>query len=175
MLGCTCLRYQTKDNLTKAHAEERNIMNTAGTLMSSSDKFVIPKNMSNLSDSQIEMLSRVGLKLFFRMSKKWKVKQEDQLKLLDVYSRATLANWKRKIEEGDSVPLSKDKLYRLSLFAGIKKAIELLYPKEVWDSIVNEPSQELGMSMIDYMLQGNIEDIQKIRNFLDSRRGCDFG
>ena len=118
----------------------------------------------------------MGLKLFFALSEKWSLTREDQLILLGQNSRSTLNNWERKIGNNEDISLRSDTLERLSLIAGIRKGVELLYPQNRWDDYMREPNTEFGdVSLLDVMLKGTVGALYDARRYLDASRGAHFG
>lgn len=121
-------------------------------------------------------LGSAGLRLFFNLAELWELSKAQQLTLLGVSSRTTLNNWASKARSNDSVPVSKDTLERLSLIAGIRKAVEILYPVEVVNLIMKAPNKFFGgKTILDIMLQGKIGDLYDVRRYLDANRGAHFG
>jgi len=132
--------------------------------------------LSALDSEKRSNLGKVGLKLFFSLSERWELTQDQQLKLLGLSSRSTLHGYKKKVRNNEPVKLDVDALERLSLIAGIRKAVEVLYPKQRWDSYMNTPNREFGgASAKDMMLQGSMKSLYIVREYLDASRGGHFG
>lgn len=128
------------------------------------------------ADQTDDKLGRVGLKLFFYLAQAWGLKQTQQLTLLGLSSRTTLKNYRDKVAAGENVKLPLDLLERLSLLAGIRKAIEILYPKPRWDDYINSPNAAFsGYSPLEWMLQGRVAHLIDVRRYLDAQRGTHFG
>jgi len=132
--------------------------------------------IDKLQPSDELRLGTVGLKLFFNLTDQWKLKQAEQLTLLGLASRSTLQNWKSKTLSGEDIRLSKDTLERLSLIAGIRKGVELLFPQGRWIDYMNAPNREFGnMTPLQVMLGGRITALYQVRRYLDNSRGSHFG
>ncbi len=123
-----------------------------------------------------DQMGLVALKLFFAITDAWKLGEQQKLKLAGQSSRTTLRNWKQKVEAGAPVSLATDTLERLSLIAGIRKGVELLYPREEWDSYPHRPNSAFGgQTLIERMTAGRLIDLYEVRRYLDGERGAHFG
>lgn len=121
-------------------------------------------------------LGTVGLKLFFALAEQWGLSQEQQLTLLGQNSRTTLRNWREKIAAGETVRLSADTLERLSLIAGIRKGVEMLYPENRWNDYMRSANTAFGgETPLDRMLHGRVGNLYEVRRYLDGSRGAHFG
>ena len=133
----------------------------------------IPNLTQQASNSD---LSGAGLRLFFNLAELWSLSKAEQLILLGVSSRTTLNNWATKAKSNTAVSVSRDTLERLSLIAGIRKAVELLYPNDIANLIMKVPNKFFGdRTILDVMLQGNVGDLYDVRRYLDANRGAHFG
>lgn len=134
------------------------------------------KSFKSLDAHKAGSLGRVGLKAFFKLSELWKLKQEDQLVLLGNPSRSTLNTWRRKAQANENVKLPMDTVERLSLILGIRKGVEVIYPKERWNDYMRAPNRQFnGHSLLDVMLEGRVGSLYTARRFLDAARGAHFG
>lgn len=131
---------------------------------------------NTLKKPDIEKMSTVGLKLFFRLAEKWSLNKNEQIKLLGDPGRTTLHNWQSSIDRGDSVRLSKDTLERLSYITGIYKAIQILFEnRDNWNDWIRKPNSAFaGQSALAVMLGGNVVDLAIVRKYLDAQRGTDY-
>ena len=135
-----------------------------------------PKQVIHKTEISDEKLAQVGLKMFFRLTDTWKLSSSEQGVRLGVSSRQTILNRRKKAETSDGVRVSRDTLDRLSLFVGIRKAIEVLYPKDRWDSCMKAPNRRFGgQSPLDRMLEGSMKGLYDVREYLDAARGAHFG
>lgn len=136
-------------------------------------------NMQTVNTNSSEKtlrLSKVGLKLFFVLSEKWNLTQDHQLVLLGQSSRSTLKNWKDKIDSNADINLKPDTIERLSLIAGIRKGVEILYPENRWDDYMHQPNSAFdGDSLLEIMLAGSVGALYDARRYLDANRGAHFG
>ncbi|WP_301101520.1 MbcA/ParS/Xre antitoxin family protein [Propionivibrio sp.] len=117
-------------------------------------------------------LSAAGLKAFLNISSAWRLRTDDEIKLLGYPSRATYFNWKRNPEKAR---LGRDTLERISYILGIYKALQILLPDPVaadaWVKKTNTASLFGGQSALDRMLSGNVGDLFVVRQYLDAARG----
>lgn len=121
-------------------------------------------------------LGLVGLKLFFAICDAWGLNEQQKLKLAGQTSRTTLRNWKQKVQGQEPVNLAPDTLERLSLIAGIRKGVELLYPRDEWETYPHKPNALFGgQSLIERMTAGRLVDLYDVRRYLDAERGAHFG
>jgi len=71
-----------------------------------------------------------------------------------------------------TVQLSHEVLERISYILGIYKGLQILLPNPTAaDAWVNEPNSEVifgGKSALEKMLQGRIEDLATVRQYVDS-------
>ena len=133
-------------------------------------------SVNELNTEQRSRMAKVGLKLFFTLAEQWGLKQSEQLMLLGLDSRTTLNSWKTKASNETGVKLSKDALERLSLIAGIRKAVEMLLPRSRWVDYMRSANSDLGgLTPLDVMLTGRMEALYKVRRYLDASRGAHFG
>jgi hypothetical protein len=114
-------------------------------------------------------LTGPALRTFFRIAEAWKLKEQEQMRLLGLDSRATLQSWKR----GDVAAISKDALERISYVLGIYKGLQILLPKSA-DEWVRKPNNAPlfgGRSALDRMVSGNVADLYVVRQYVDAQRG----
>lgn len=132
--------------------------------------------LNRLQPNKKKQLGTVGLKLFFTLANQWGLSQEEQLSLLGLTSRTTLHNWKVRLEQGEELKLSLDTLERLSLIAGIRKGVEILYGPERWNDYMRSSNRAFGdQSPLDRMLMGKMGNLYEVRRYLDASRGAQFG
>jgi hypothetical protein len=113
----------------------------------------------------------VGLRAFFAIVEKWGLSYDEANALLGQPGKTTFYNWKK----GDvgQVVHGFDLATRISYVLGIFKSLELLYESpELADSWVRKPNDAFGgQSALDRMLAGQIADLARVREYLDSVRG----
>ena len=116
-----------------------------------------------------ERLSGPGLKAFFNIMARWRVRDEDARALLGGVSNGPFYEMKR--EHGRVVDM--DRLTRISLLVGIFKALRILHGEELADRWVHLPNKNpifAGQAPLAYMIQGGLLAMQVVRRLLDSRR-----
>ena len=125
----------------------------------------------DLSDQATrERLSKGGLKAFFNVVDKWKVKDEDARKLLGGVSNGTYYKYKKN---PDCV-LGQDALTRISFLIGIFKALNILHSESLANKWVQLPNSNRifnNFTPLEYMLRGGTPAMQMVRRLLDARRG----
>lgn len=112
-----------------------------------------------------------ALRTFFRIAEAWKIDNADQLALLGLRSRTTLATWRK----GEVGALSPDTLERLSYVFGIYKALQMLLPStEAADAWIRKPNTGPlfgGASALERLRAGKVADLFLVRQYLDAQRG----
>ena len=109
-----------------------------------------------------------ALEGFFGIAERWELTNDEQINLLGSPGRSTFFKWKK---EGGSLP--KDTEERVSHILSIYKCLEILFTNpthsEAWIRRSNKYFG--GKSALDVMLGGQVVDIYRVRQFLDSQRG----
>ncbi len=116
-----------------------------------------------------ERLSPTALRMFFRLIRHWKIRDEDARTLLGGISHGTFY----KLKQGTSGVLGQDQLIRISLLVGIFKALNILYSTELADEWVQLPNTNpmfAGQTPLAYLLKGQ-PAMMRVRQLLDARRG----
>ena len=114
-------------------------------------------------------LTGPALRTFFRIAEAWRLKEQEQMRLLGLDSRSTLQAWKR----GDVAAISKDALERISYVLGIYKGLSILLPQTA-DEWVRKPNAAPlfgGRSALERMVSGNVADLYVVRQYVDAQRG----
>lgn len=115
--------------------------------------------------AMVQAMQRAMIELFAR----WGVGAEDAAILLGGISSKTFRRWR----DGDYGRVSRDQADRMSLLLGVHKALRILYVDAArgyrWMSAANTIFG--GRSALDVMLRGGIDDIRRIRSYLDAARG----
>jgi uncharacterized protein (DUF2384 family) len=108
------------------------------------------------------------LAAFFALADVWKLTTDQQIVLLGGPARSTYFKWKK---EGGT--LSVDQEDRVSHLLSIYKALQVLFPEpERADAWLSRPHRFFGdRSAKDVMLGGRLEDIARVRDFVDAQRG----
>jgi hypothetical protein len=126
---------------------------------------IAPPPNGGYSPPQVEAMQRAVIQLFDR----WGVSDANAATLMGGISTKTFQRWKG----GQYGNPSRDQADRMSLLLGIHKALRIIYSDAArgyrWISAPNDLFD--GQSALDIMLRGGIEDIRRIRTYLDSVRG----
>ena len=121
--------------------------------------------------AQADALGGAGLRAFFNLAERWKLRVAEQRKLLGDPPESTFYKWKRKRDGA----LSRDTLERISYLLGIFKALAILFPQpdraDAWLRKPNAASTFGGKSALERMLSGNVADLFVVRQYLDAQRG----
>jgi hypothetical protein len=130
-----------------------------------------PSEAAPRSVARGDSLAGPGLRAFFNLAERWKLRVAEQRKLLGDPPESTFYKWKR---ERDGV-LSRDTLERISYLLGIFKALAILFPQaeraDAWLRKPNSAPTFGGRSALERMLSGNVADLYVVRSYLDAQRG----
>jgi Protein of unknown function (DUF2384) len=112
-----------------------------------------------------------GLRAFFEIKEKWRLSYEEAKTLLGQPGKSTYYSWQRG-QVGDVVH-RMDLAARISYVLGIFKALNEIYEQpELADGWVRRPNAVFGgQSALDRMLGGQVVDLARVREYLDSIRG----
>lgn len=116
-----------------------------------------------------ERLSAPGLKAFFNIMARWKVRDEDARLLLGGVSNGPFYEMKRR----PARVLDADRLTRISYLVGIFKALRILHSPTLADEWVHLPNRNPifgGGTPLAYMMRGGLPALQTVRRLLDARR-----
>ena len=134
--------------------------------MKGTDELVVGRALSR---DQRLALTLPALRAFFGIAKAWKLTTEEQLRILGLESRSTLARWRR----GEIRILGHEKLERISYVLGIFRAINTLLPvperANRWMRCPNGAAPFGGRSALERMLSGNVGDLYVVRSYLDNQ------
>jgi hypothetical protein len=113
----------------------------------------------------------VGIQAFFRIAEKWNLSNDEAIALLGCPSKSTFHTWKNG--NVGNIAHSFDLASRISYMLGIFKALEILYQRpEMADEWVRRPNKAFGgQSALDRMCAGQMVDLARVRDYLDSVRG----
>lgn len=110
--------------------------------------------------------------IFKLLGEEWELNNEQQMRLLGLGSRQTLANWKRAPA---AATMSRDLQERLSYLLGIYKSLRILFPDaslaKRWLFAPNANKAFGGRAPMERMLNGLVVDLAFVRQFLDYERG----
>lgn len=120
-----------------------------------------------------ERMASVAIELFFAITDQWQLTDAQRCVLAGMSTRSTLHKWRKSIDTGKAINLSKDTLERMSYIAGIYKAIQLLFSdSNQWANYIHKPNRDFGgASALERMLNGRVIDLADVRRYLDSWRG----
>jgi len=112
----------------------------------------------------------VGMRAFFAIMDKWGLSYDEASTLLGQPGKSTYYTWKRG--EVRNVVHGLDLASRISYLLGIFKSLEIIYDQpDLADSWVRKPNAAFGgQSALDRMLAGQIVDLARVREYLDSVR-----
>lgn len=119
--------------------------------------------------SERERLSGPGLRAFFNVMTKWKVRDEDARALLGGVSNGPFYEMKRNPDR----VLEPDRLLRISYVIGIFKALRILHSEPLADEWIRLPNRNpifAGATPLEYMIRGGLPAMQVVRRLLDARR-----
>jgi hypothetical protein len=121
-----------------------------------------------------QLKAEVILPAIFKMlGEEWQLSIEQQMLVLGLTSRQTLANWKTA---PGSANLTRDLQERLSYLLGIYKSLRILFPDKAvgtgWLFAPNSNKAFAGKAPIERMLNGLVVDLAFVRQFLDYERGA---
>jgi len=118
-------------------------------------------------------LSAAGIRSFFRIAKAWDMSVGEQRAALGNIARQTLYNWR---DHPESARLGGDLLDRISYILGIYKALHILFTRpEQADSWIRRPNDALpfgGKPAAELLFSGRMEDLMRVRRYLDGLRGA---
>ena len=122
-------------------------------------------------DSQ--RLAAPGLRAFFRIAQAWGLTLAEQQSLMGGVAKQTIYNWKARPHEAR---LSGDQLDRISYVLGIYKALNVLFTRseqaDTWMRRNNSAAPFGGRPAEDLMLSGRMEDLIRVRRYLEGARGA---
>lgn len=116
-----------------------------------------------------ERLSAPGLKAFFNIMARWKIRDEDARALLGGVTNGPFYEMKRNPDR----VLDADRLTRISYVIGIYKALQILHARQLGDEWVRLPNSNPifgGQAPLAYMIRGGLPAMQTVRRLLDARR-----
>ena len=114
-------------------------------------------------------LSGPGLKAFFNIMARWRVRDEDARALLGGVSNGPFYEMKRNPDR----LVETDRLTRISYLIGMFKALRILHAAPLADEWMHLPNQHPvfgGQTPLAYMIRGGLPAMQTVRRLLDARR-----
>jgi uncharacterized protein (DUF2384 family) len=123
--------------------------------------------------SASERFSGPGLRAFFRIAEAWHLTIAEQQNLLGGVAKQTIYNWKARPQDAR---LTGDQIDRISYVLGIYKALNVLFTRseqaDTWMRRENSASPFGGRPAADLLLSGRMEDLIRVRRYLDGVRGA---
>ena len=132
-------------------------------------RYRVDRRVDLSAASERERLSEAGLKAFFNIMAKWKVRDVDARALLGGVTNGPFYEMKRNPNR----VVDEDRLMRISYLVGIFKALHILHGSRLadqWVQLANQHPIFGGRSPLDYMLGGGLPAMQNVRRLLDARR-----
>ncbi|MEN7342030.1 MAG: antitoxin Xre-like helix-turn-helix domain-containing protein [Pseudomonadota bacterium] len=114
-------------------------------------------------------IGRVALKAFFGIAHAWNLSRDESRVLLGAPSDSTYYRWR----QGKVAAIPRDTLERISVLLGIYKALHILLPvARQADTYVRRENADFdGNSALAVMMRGNVDDLYRVRRYLDAWRG----
>ncbi|MBB1327374.1 DUF2384 domain-containing protein [Pseudoalteromonas sp. SR45-1] len=120
----------------------------------------------NISEKDKLELTRIAYKVFLNIMDAWSINTKQQRVLLGSPEISEFELW----QQGNTKDMNHDVIMRISYIVGIYKGLGLIFNDRVQaDKWVNKPNQEFNdRSAITFMLEGNIEQLKRVREFVDN-------
>src|ERR1700685_574760 len=126
---------------------------------------------ADLSDREVlKDLTPASVRSFLKIRELWKLRDKDARNLLGGMSNGAFYELKRKAP----AILDQDRMTRISVLAGIFKALNILYSKKLadrWIQLPNDNPMFEGGTPLAYMLRGGLPGMLRLRQLIYSRRG----
>jgi hypothetical protein len=118
--------------------------------------------MSTITDDEAAALARTTVNLFT----KWGLKDSEACALLGEMSASTWAGWKR----GQFGDIPRDRRSRMAILMSIHRGLRYLFrDPERGDTWIRKPNKVFdGISALDVMARGEINDLIRVRDYLDA-------
>ncbi|WP_293372682.1 MbcA/ParS/Xre antitoxin family protein [Nevskia sp.] len=121
-------------------------------------------------------LTHAGIKAVLNIFQRWGLADAQASALLGGVGVSTVRRWRQCATSNSlRVDVRRDLQDRLSLILGIYKALQILFPDAAQaDGWVQRPSSSpvfAGRSALAVMLDGGVDDLHRVRRYLDAQRG----
>lgn len=129
-----------------------------------------PELIDITSPQERKRLGASALKAFFNIAARWRLRDEDAMRLLGGMASSTYYAAKKSPRR----TLDADTMLRISYLIGIFKALNILHSRTLADRWIMLPNSNLifhGAAPLEYMIRGGIPAIALVRRLLDARRG----
>ena len=133
-------------------------------------RYIPTKPINLASKDERARLSASALAGFFRLAKRWNLRDDDAKQLLGGVSNGPYYEMKRR--PGNRV-LDPDTLLRISYLLGIFKALSSLHGQPLADEWISLPNSNRifgGGTPLGYMIQGGLPAMSTVRRLLDARQ-----
>jgi hypothetical protein len=128
--------------------------------------------MRSAEATEATALSGAAVRAFENLARAWGMDLRERRAALGNISKQTIYNWRERPERAR---LNGDQLDRVSYLLGIYKALHILFTRpEQADSWIRRPNAALpfgGKPAADLMFSGRIEDLIRVRRYVDGARG----
>lgn len=122
-------------------------------------------------DYENDELAQIGLLAFSKLSKLWELSDSERSLMLGGVVVSNINKWIKESKSGTPNGVPQDVLIRLSLILGIRKEVEILFPKERQNSYMRTANSEFGgKAIIDLMVSGSLNDLNRAREYLAQSR-----
>jgi hypothetical protein len=116
-------------------------------------------------------MSGAAMRTFLNIAGKWDLSAKEQMAMLGSPASSTFYKYKA----GDVGTLSIDVLTRISLILGMYKDLHILFPDAAladrWVKLPNANPMFGGATPAEFMSQGDMDPLYRVRRLLDARRG----
>lgn len=121
-----------------------------------------------LAGDPSDRIETTGVKAVINLFHKWELNDTDACILLGGISSDTYTGWKR----GEIGKIKNDLRTRLSVLLGIHKALRIIFTEQerCYRWIKKENDVYGGLSALDIMRKGDLTDLLRVRQYLDSVR-----
>ena len=125
----------------------------------------VPPSGSTYGEDEVRAMQRTIVNIFDR----WRVSDVDASTVLGGISAKTFRRWK----DGEFGRVNRDLADRMSNLLGIHKALRIIFsdPQTGYAWIKTENDALAGKSPLEVMKGGGMEDVVRIRRYLDSVLG----
>lgn len=135
------------------------------TVLETKSDVSTPSPGATYSQEELHAMQRAVIALFAR----WNVSDVDAATILGGLAAKTFRRWK----DGDYGRVNRDLADRMSNLLGIHKALRIIFsePARGYEWVQADNKAFGGNSALTILKQGGMEDIIRIRRYLDSVRG----
>jgi hypothetical protein len=135
-------------------------------------------DVSRFERTRRHQLSGPGLRTFLNIADKWRLSEQERLRVLGFPARATFHAWTAKVREGTDITLSADELIRISAVLGVYKALKIIFPRDEdaarWLRSSNTGPVFGGQAPLALITSGTQDALMLVRRYLDAWRGGIF-